>query len=175
MPHGPRQGSNSSGGISRNTSQHRSLSPHRLTPQGPPPPSATRPHLRLLALDEHPCRPYLRADGASLTAHPLSPHHGFLNCRHPPLGPTAGLRERPTARRPPNAPGPPALSGQARRKRTTDDRGSSAPVPSRTTLVESQGLQQCTTVGATACVDVGVLPALLVCRICLLAFTHSIP
>ena len=115
------------------------------------------------------------------------PPRGLANCpaSSPPLGnlrstlshhrALAYRANRDTFRWLRGAAGPSALPGKARRTRTTDDRGSSAPVPWRTTLVASQGLQQCTTGGATACADVSALLALLVCRICLLAFMHSNP
>ena len=67
----------------------------------------------------------------------------------------------------------PALSGTPWRSRTTDDASSSAPVPRRTTHVETRGLHNCTTGGVTACVNAACVLSPCTCMPCLLLHSNS--
>ena len=81
---------------------------------------------------------------------PSEPQPGYLR---PPPAPTVGHHGRASTCRPLSDPVPPARTGLHRRARTMDDPRSSAPDPWRTTPVESQSLQKCTTGGGHCCAD----------------------
>ena len=94
-------------------------------------------------------------------------------CGCPPPRPASLLVVSVRLQARPNSALSPALSGTPWRLRTTDDASSSAPVPRRTTHVETRGLHNCTTGGVTACVNAACVLSPCTCMPCLLLHSNS--